>query len=168
VVLWLLLALLLLWLVGRTPRFYSAYMQHMQTLEDDAWLRTQCQDPIFVSRMMRHHDVCERVRESFRQPAFLVALQACCVPSEWQALMPSVGWETVCLVSFILLLAPGILLPLYRMQKDRVDHARMLEACSPDLPFPWRYAKPPRRRHQAYLMQSNPSTAICDEDIFMS
>ncbi len=135
------LSMPILWVLGRIPVFHAAYVQHLQQLEDDAWLRTQCADPVFVSRMMRHHDVCQRVRESFRHPAFLVAMQAC-IPSEWQALLPSVGWETVLfMLLLVILLAPTVLLPLYRMRRDRFDHARMLEACSPDLPVPWRYAR---------------------------
>lgn len=161
------LAMPVLWVLGRIPVFYAAYGQHLQRLEDDAWLRTQCADPIFVSRMMRHHDVCQRVRESFRQPAFLVALQAC-VPSEWQALLPSVGWETLLFLALLLfLLAPTVLLPLYRVRRDRFDHMRMLEACSPDLPVPWRYAKPlfqtaaiRRRGGMApYLLPASPVSA---------
>jgi hypothetical protein len=150
------LLLLLLLLLTRIPPFYAAYVHHMQTLEDDAWLRTQCADPLFVSRMMRHHDVCERVRESFRQPALLVALQAC-FPSEWQALLPSIGWEWVCLVGLLLFFAPGLLLlPLYRVHRERADHARMLAAASPDLPIAWRYAPPPlgRRRHPQLMFGS--------------
>ncbi len=167
------LAMPVLWVLGRIPVFHAAYVQHLQRLEDDAWLRTQCADPIFVSRMMRHHDVCQRVRESFRQPAFLVAMQAC-VPSEWQALLPSVGWETLLFLALLLfLLAPTVLLPLYRVRRDRFDHLRMLEACSPDLPIPWRYAKPlfqtsVRRRAVAppYLLpSSSPSSSKATHDI---
>lgn len=138
------LAMPILWVVGRVPVFHKAYTDHLRTLEDDAWLRAQCADPVFVSRMIRHHDVCERVRESFQQPAALVALQAC-IPSEWQALLPAVSWELIVLVAVVLLLAPGILLPLYRAHQDHTDHARMLEACSPDLPMAWRYTRPRRR-----------------------
>jgi hypothetical protein len=139
-----LVTLLLLLLLGltRLPPFYAAYMHHVLALEDDAWLRAQCADPLFVSRMMRHHDVCERVRASFRQPALLVALQAC-FPSEWQALLPSIGWEWGVLAALVIFLAPGLLLlPLYRVHRERATHLRLLAAASPELPLAWRYGGP--------------------------
>lgn len=150
----------LLWVLGRVPVFHKAYMDHLRILDDDGWLRVQCADPVFVSRMIRHHDVCQRVRETFQQPALLVALQAC-IPHEWGAcllcwlgLPSSLGWESVAIIALVLLLAPGFLLPLYRAHREHTDHRRMLEACSPDLPIPWCYAKPPpsRRRQTPMLL----------------
>ena len=119
---------LLLWTLERAPVFHRAYTDHLRALEDDAWLRTQCADPIFVARMIRHHDVCQRVRESFQQPALLVALQAVCHPTaEWWTAWSALSWQAVVLLVAVFFLAPGVLLPLYRMRKDHVDHARMLE-----------------------------------------
>jgi hypothetical protein len=137
------LLLLLLLALTRIPAFFAAYTDHVQALEDDAWLRTQCADPLFVSRMRRHHDVCERARASFRQPALLVALQAC-FPTEWQALLPSISWEWGCLAALVLFTAPGLfLLPLYRVHRERAEHLRLLEAASPELSpplsFAWRH-----------------------------
>lgn len=135
------------WLLGRLPIFQRAYSEHIQRLEDDAWLQAQCGDPHFISRMRQHADVCDRVRASFQQPALLVGLQAC-VPSELKDLLPSVGWESVALAALLLVAAPSVLLPYFRARSDRHDRDRLLEACSPDLPPFWRVAQrlPQHRR----------------------
>jgi hypothetical protein len=104
------------------PVYHKAYTEHMQMLEDDAWLQTQCSDPQFIVRMRQHADVCDRVRATFQQPAFLIGIQAVC---------PRLGWEAMAAAIAMLLIAPTVLLPYYRDRMDRLDRDRMLEACSP-------------------------------------
>jgi hypothetical protein len=109
------------------PVYHKAYTDHMQRLEDDAWLQTQCSDPQFIVRMRQHADVCDRVRATFQQPAFLVGIQAVC---------PKLGWEALAAAVTLLLIAPSVILPYYRDRMDRLDRDRMLEACSPMMPGP--------------------------------
>ena len=106
------------------PAYHKAYTEHLQRLEDDAWLQTQCSDPQFIVRMRQHADVCDRVRATFQQPAFLIGMRAMC---------PQFGWEAVAVTLLLLLIAPSVLLPYYRDRMDRLDRDRMLEACSPVL-----------------------------------
>ena len=121
---------LLLWFLGRMPVFHRAYSDHIQRLEDDAWLEAQCNDPQFISRMRQHADVCERVRASFQQPAIMVGLQAC--------FDMTMTWEMVGITAIFVIIVPAMMLPYYRAYCDRCDRDRMLEACSPTLPPNWR------------------------------
>ncbi len=115
------------------PVYHKAYTDHLQRLEDNAWLQTQCRDPQFIVRMRQHADVCDRVREDFLQPAFLIGIRAVCT-------VPTLGWEAVAVACALLLMAPSALLPYYRDTMDRMDRDRMLEACSPGLRQPPRAA----------------------------
>jgi hypothetical protein len=99
--------------------------------QDDSWLRNQCKDPLFISRLQQHPEVCDRVRASYGQPAMLVGLQAC-MPSE---IKDMISWE---MLAVLLIALPSLVLPYYRARRDRRDRDRMLEACSPDLPAFWR------------------------------
>jgi hypothetical protein len=124
------LGALLVWFLGRMPVFHRAYSDHMQRLEDDAWLEAQCNDPQFISRMRQHADVCQRVRASFQEPAILVGLQAC--------FNMTMTWEMVGITAIFVIVVPTIMLPYYRAHCDRHDRDRMLEACTPTLPPHWR------------------------------
>lgn len=132
-----------LWVLSHVPTFHHAYTEHQQRLDEDAWLLAQCADPEFFSNMRRHASVCDDVRVAFARPAWLVAFQAC-IPNA-----PVLGWHEVALGGLILLLAPGILLPILRAREERWERARILEACSPMLmPHPLlvsRRALPPPR-----------------------
>jgi hypothetical protein len=136
----------LLCLLSRIPSFHKAYTEHQQRLEDDAWLRAQCADPLFFTKMRQHTNVCEQVRAAFRRPPFMVGLQAACVPTaEWGGtlralLLPSsLGWEGVVVIALCLALGPGLIVPWWRARKDLLEHERLLEACSPLLPITWQH-----------------------------
>ena len=125
----------LLWILGRIPIFQLAYAEHLQRLEDDTWLQSQCKDPQFFSRMRQHTDVCEHVRASFQQPAILVGLQAC-IPVSLGDFFPDWEWQTWTGAAVIIfLLVPNVILPLLRAYEDKREQARVLHACSPLL-FP--------------------------------
>ena len=124
------------------PVYHKAYTDHMQRLEDDAWLQTQCSDPQFIVRMRQHADVCDRVRATFQQPAFLVGIHAVC---------PKLGWEALAAAVTLLLIAPSVILPYYRDRMDRLDRDRMLEACSPIYP---RFTAPRNSARIAQLGES--------------
>ncbi len=122
-----------MWVLGRIPIFQKAYADHIQRLEDDMWLQTQCRDPEFFSRMRQHTDVCEHVRASFQQPALLVGLQAC-MPVDFQDFIPTMEWQTWAVIAIgILILIPNVFLPLYRANEFKREHIRILQACSPQL-----------------------------------
>lgn len=123
-------SLLGLCLIAHIPPFYRAYVDHQQRLDDDAWLRTQCADPDFFSKLRRHTDVCDDARTAFMRPAWLVGFQAC-LPS-----MPVLGWHEVALVGFAMMLVPSLLLPLLRAREERWERQRMLDACNPHLLSP--------------------------------
>ena len=126
-------ALFSMWILGKIPIFQKAYADHLQRLEDDTWLQTQCRDPEFFSRMRQHTDVCEHVRASFQQPAILVGLQAC-IPVDFQDFIPTMEWKTwVVVVIGTLILIPNVLLPLYRANEFKREHIRVLQACSPQI-----------------------------------
>lgn len=137
------------WILTHIPIFHRAYTEHQQRLDDDHWLRTQCADPQFFSKLRRHTSLCDDARDAFARPAWLVGLQAC-MPTH----LPSLGWEGVVVVGLVLLLAPGILLPIIRTRAEQWERRRVLEACSPMLPLHWKYAPSPgvlRHRHPLYV-----------------
>ena len=123
-----------LWILGRVPIFQLAYAEHLQRLEDDTWLQSQCRDPQFFTRMRQHTDVCEHVRASFQQPAVLVGLQAC-IPVGMGDMFPVLEWQTWAAAAVVMLfLVPNVLLPMYRASEDRREQIRVMQACSPMLP----------------------------------
>jgi hypothetical protein len=127
----------IVWILGRIPIFQKAYVEHLQRLEDDTWLQTQCRDPEFFSRMRQHTDVCEHVRASFQQPALLVGLHAC-MPINLQDFIPVMEWQTWCVLMIgILILIPNVILPLYRANEFKREHVRILQACSPQIHNGW-------------------------------
>jgi hypothetical protein len=122
-------ATIALCVLTRIPTFHRAYTEHQQRLDDDEWLRAQCADPHFFSNMRRHTSVCDDARAAFTRPPWLVGVQAC-LPTR---VLPELSWEGVVMVALLLILAPGVLLPVLRARTERMEHIRMLDACSPML-----------------------------------
>ena len=117
-----------LWLVIKVPVFQAAYHEHEVRLQNDAWMFKQCQHPDYAVHMRA--DSCDNIVAVFQQPPWLVAARACCLPSAW----PVVPWPVWALLLVFALLAPSVLLPLYRARQDVLEQNRMIRACSPLLP----------------------------------
>lgn len=54
---------------------YTAYNRACMRLEDESWLRNNCRDPVFFSKMRAHTTVCTDVEANARVGAFWGALR---------------------------------------------------------------------------------------------
>lgn len=61
--------------LDRLAHFYQAYQRRSEQLESERWLRDQCRDPLFFSRMHTHTDLCLSVENNARVGAFMLALR---------------------------------------------------------------------------------------------
>ena len=92
---------------------YTAYNRACMRLEDETWLRNNCRDPVFFSKMRAHTTVCADVEANARIGAFWAALRE--VSDATKAhLQPSVA---PVMITFILML---ILVPLCCLCAQRV------------------------------------------------
>ena len=53
---------------------YGAYKRAAMRLDDEKWLRENCRDPVFFSKMRAHTKVCSEVEANARVGAFWTAL----------------------------------------------------------------------------------------------
>jgi hypothetical protein len=53
---------------------YGAYKRASMRLEDETWLRENCKDPVFFSKMRSHTSICSEVEANARVGAFWAAL----------------------------------------------------------------------------------------------
>lgn len=79
---------------------YGAYNRASMRLEDETWLRENCKDPVFFSKMRSHTSVCSEVEANARVGAFWAALHEVTdvFRVTWQPW--AVGW-VYCVVAFI-------------------------------------------------------------------
>ncbi len=52
--------------------FHNAYIHHLQTIEDELWIREQCKDPEFYAHLAAHSVLCQNVFENARKNTLLV------------------------------------------------------------------------------------------------
>ncbi len=57
-----------------TTSLYSAWHKAKMKLEDESWLRENCKDPLFFSKMKSHTNLCSEVEANARIGAFWTAL----------------------------------------------------------------------------------------------
>ena len=104
----------------RLPMFQRAYANHVQKMEDDAWLHEQCLIPDFFVRLRQHTSLCEQVRDTFNRPAALVALHACLPEVPWWG-----DWRAAAVFALLLVMGPSLVLPWYRRRCDQEAIHRM-------------------------------------------
>lgn len=54
---------------------YTAYNRACIRLEDESWLRNNCRDPVFFSKMRTHSTICSDVEANARLGAFWAAMR---------------------------------------------------------------------------------------------
>jgi hypothetical protein len=117
-------SLLLLWVFTiistRVYIFHNAYIHHLQTVEDELWIREQCKDPEFYAHLAAHSVLCQNVFENARKNTLLVALNetvstasACGTVGCWEllAFVQSGGLSLVATVSIVLLAVVTVVFP---------------------------------------------------------
>lgn len=110
--------------MGRFFVFYEAYTSALRTVRDEAWIRTQCDDPQFYSNLKQHSDLCQSVQINFERSPLLVALNAVSETShlcgrysctENLVTISKGGWPVILSVGIISLLAPTLLVNIMRL-----------------------------------------------------
>jgi hypothetical protein len=100
--------------------FHTFYIHHLQTVEDEKWLRMQCDDPVFFSNLKQHVSLCAQVQENAQRNALLVALtetmensSLCGVVSCWDLVMglQHASLNTMLMLSACAILMVAVLLP---------------------------------------------------------
>ena len=82
---------------------YSAYNRAQMRLDDEEWLRTNCKDPIFFSKMRAHTTVCAEVEANARVGAFWGAMRD--MSHEFRPSLQPTPWI---LTAILLLCIPGL------------------------------------------------------------
>ena len=119
-----LLSCVSLWVIAvvaiRVHLFHAFYIHHLQTVEDEKWLRVQCDDPVFFSNLKQHVSLCAQVQENAQRNALLVALtqtmensSLCGVVSCWDLVMglQHASLNTMLMLSACAILMVAVLLP---------------------------------------------------------
>lgn len=123
-----------MWIASLEPAYSEAHARHLEALQRDAWLHTQCADPAFSAGMLQKSEtagLCDRVRALYARSAWEVALGACVPPlfqRVWLWLCEAVHWARwplAVLAAAASLAAPMLLLPLYRASRDEFERAML-------------------------------------------
>eukprot|EP00961_Rhodomonas_salina_P231527 3127349-Rhodomonas_salina.1 len=61
-------------IVTRIHVFHNAYIHQLQAVEDERWLRFQCEDSTFFANLGQHVSLCQQVQENAKRNVILVAL----------------------------------------------------------------------------------------------
>ena len=69
---------------------YTAYNQAKMRIDDEEWLRNNCRDPVFFSKMRAHTTVCAEVEANARVGAFWAALRD--VSAEFRPSLHPLHW----------------------------------------------------------------------------
>jgi hypothetical protein len=110
--------------MGRFFVFYEAYTSALRIVRDEAWIRTQCDDPQFYSNLKQHSDLCQSVQINFERSPLLVALNAVSETShlcgrysctENLVSISKGGWPVILSVGIISLIAPTLLVNIMRL-----------------------------------------------------
>jgi hypothetical protein len=118
----------LLWVWGRIPIFQEAYDNQTKKIEDNEWLRVQCEDP----RMRLHTDACNNLDQNQEEqsPIWVGFRAAACISCSLP--LPNFQVQTWAVAALIfILLIPNVFLPMYRAYEDQKEHTRVMKACSP-------------------------------------
>lgn len=104
---------------------YTAYNRACMRLEDETWLRNNCKDPVFFSKMRAHTTVCSDVEANARVGAFWTAMRE--VSDGTRAYV-----EPVMIYLAVISLAMGLLVPMCCLCVQRMGfaHTRRLR-CLP-------------------------------------
>lgn len=89
---------------------YGAYKRAAMRLDDEKWLRENCRDPVFFSKMRAHTRVCSEVEANARVGAFWTALHEVTdvMRVTWQPwAMGWAGFIVLALLLAICICAPG-------------------------------------------------------------
>ncbi len=110
--------------MGRFFVFYEAYTSALRTIRDEAWIRTQCDDPQFYSNLKQHSDLCQSVQINFERSPLLVALNAVSETAhlcgrysctENLVAISKGGWPVILCVGLVSLLTPTLLVQVMRL-----------------------------------------------------
>lgn len=122
--------------------FHSAYVNHHQSIVDDEWLRTKCNDPESFAYFRQHPDLCERVRLKYEMSPWLVAwnstfqkLSACGLV-DCEDIMNAIrsgGVTFVVLTAVCVLIFPTVSLPMMRWIYNMQSERAFFRQCSPML-----------------------------------
>lgn len=63
------------YLLDQIAGLYGEYQKIRAMLEDDAYIRNKCRDPIFFSEIRRHTDICMSIENNAKIGAFMLALK---------------------------------------------------------------------------------------------
>ena len=104
----------------RVHLFHSFYIHHLQSVEDEKWLRVQCDDPVFFSNLKQHVSLCAQVQENAQRNPFLVALNEtmqnssmCGIVSCWDLIsgVQNASLNTMLLLTLGAVLVVAVILP---------------------------------------------------------
>lgn len=121
-----LLTMLAIWTIGllisRVYIFHTAYIHHLQTIEEEKWLLEQCSDPVFAANLKTHIDICTSVQENTKKNGLLIALHAslqasslCGVLSCWEIMvyLQSGGVSMITQIGLFLMVSILIIIPMF-------------------------------------------------------
>lgn len=81
-----------------------AYNRARLRLDDESWLRNNCRDPVFYSKMKAHTNVCADVEANARVGAFWAAMRE--VSDDSRAFLQPLAFHVLFVVAVVTLLIP--------------------------------------------------------------
>lgn len=115
----------------RLYALHITYQEETAKLHDEAWLRVNCQDPVFYANLKSHTDICVQVERNAMKSIFLFAAKQvmhttylCGEESCMTQFSYVVGWfmqlstQFMVLVSMMALFCPIVLIQLVRVLSE--------------------------------------------------
>lgn len=99
---------------------FTAYNRACMRLEDEAWLRNNCRDPVFFSKMRAHTTVCADVEANARVGALWAALRE--VSDGARESMQPLVLPAACLVALLVFFV--LVIPFCCLYSQASFHAR--------------------------------------------
>lgn len=136
-------------LISRLYIFYESYSGFTLLLQQEAWLRVQCQDPEFYSKMRHHTDLCAQVEANARTSVILHSLNKVftsghicgskpCMDYVNDLMLQGLLWPALVVVCVFVIMIPSIITS---MARGRIWHAQDWHARN--LPYRHQLRRPP-------------------------
>ena len=96
---------------------HEAYELRRAKIDKEAWLRSQCNDPVFFSNMGEHTTLCQEVEATHRIGAMWFALNevAESLPvADFLLAIQRLGWPVLATVAVVCLVFPSVIIAQWR------------------------------------------------------
>lgn len=117
--------------VSRSYIFYESYTSFNLMLKQETWLRSQCQDPEFYSKMRHHTDLCAQVESNARTSVLLHSLNQvftsghmcgskACMDYINDLMLQGLLWPALVVICVFVIMIPSIITS---MARSRIWHS---------------------------------------------